>query len=181
VFEERLAGGAAGDGQELVAEVHELQVEMAAGSRPGIRADTEALVVDVEAEVGADDIDEEEIASSALVVRITEIASEVEAVEVGDAGDVAGADPEEGAGCFVVGGRILEVSVVVARAHEPLDMGEEIALRGVVGVGEVDADAIAVVVGDDVEIGVAAAAAEGGQDLAVPAEEIHHLEDVVAG
>ena len=97
VGEERLARGRAGHGHELVAQVHELQVEVLARRRAGVGAEAEALLADIALRVGADDVHQEQVLAALLVVEVAELAAQVEAVQVPDAGHVAGADAEDGA------------------------------------------------------------------------------------
>ncbi len=63
--------------------------------------------------------------------------------------------------------------------QQALDVREDVALRGIVGVRQMDLDGVAVGIGDRVEIRVAAAAAERRDDLVVLPQQVHDLQKVI--
>ena len=147
------------------AQVHELQVEVLARRRAGVGAEAEALLADVALRIGADDVHQEEVLPALLVVEVAEVAPQVEAVQVPDARHVAGADAEDGALGFPVGRLDLDVAVALAHLQQPLDVRQDEALGRVIRVRQMHLDPVAVLVGDQVEPGVAPAPGKRGEDL----------------
>ena len=154
---------------------------MVARRRAGVGAHAEALVADVTLRVGADDVHQEQILPPLLVVDVAELAPQVEAVQVPDAGHVAGADAEDGALGLPVGRLDLDSRRLPPHLHEPLDMRKDKALGRIIRVRKVNLNPVAVLVGDQVEAGVAPAPGEWGDDLVtLRAKQVHQLEHRLA-
>src|SRR5271165_7142833 len=154
---------------------------MIAGGGSGVGAHAEALFPDVSFRIAANHIDQQQVLAVVLVINVTEVAAQIEAVEVEDAGDVTGANPEDRALRLLVRGLDVDVAVAALNLQQTLNVRKHITLGRIVGIGQVNLNLVPVLVGDGVKKRVAAPPPERRNDLvALLPQQVHDFQNIVA-
>jgi len=142
---------------------------MIARGGPGVGANAEAFLANLEIGFRANDVHQEKILPSLLVIDVAEIAAEIEAVEMVNAGDVARANSENGALGFAVIRLNAKVAVAFLCLQKPFDRRQHKTFRRIMRIGRVNLNLVAILRRHGVKAGVATATAERRENFVSPA------------
>ena len=176
VSKESLARWSSRNCHEFIAEIHKLKVEVVVRSRTGVGAKAKAFFADILIGIGANQVDEEQVLAMVVVIHIAEFSAKIKAVEMINAGYIARADTKNGALGLLICRLNVNVAVSPRDLHQAFNMRKDESLGWVVRVWQMDLYLVAVLIGNGIEVGVAAAAAKRCDDLvSLLTQEINDL------